>query len=613
MMNDNYLKVALAVPNVHLGKPLLNAEEILKLVEKEKKASIVCFPELTLTGYSIGDWFHNQELLTEVEEAIDLILTKSTNQVWIIGAPFSYQGALYNVALVIQNKKILGIVPKMNLPEYREFFEKRIFTDGHPLIKNVIDVVYHKQTVPFGEMLFTNNSCCFGVEICEDLWQINAPNELLYENGAHIVFNLSSSSFNIDKGNRRKSICNNASYLGRGAYVYVSSSRSETSSDIVMCGHSLVTELGELIYSTPDFATDEYINAVDIDIERINYQKRVLKVSKTNSTMLHQVAFTIDATNDLTVKIDRMVDPLPFTLKTKERLEQVIDVISYALYHRLKHIGLKKVVLGVSGGLDSCLALLLINECFEKYGLDKSGILAFTMPGLGTGKKSKNNAEELAKSLGIKLQTIDISEEVNHHFDLIGQDTLNKDVTFENIQARYRTLILMNVANKENAIVCGTSDMSEIALGWSTFNGDQMSMYNLNGGLPKTTIKELVKYFKTRKAVSLDTLQDILDLPISPELTGSDQKTEDIIGKYEINDFIMYHLFINGASKNRIIHLLKIVYELSLEEAYQYYNSFMKRFCRNQFKRLTGPETVKIFEFSFSSRSDLHFPGDMKW
>lgn len=612
-MNDNYLKVALAVPKVHLGKPLLNAEEILRLVEKDNDASIVCFPELTLTGYSIGDWFHNQELLTETELAIDIILAGSTKQVWIIGAPFSYQGSLYNVALVIQNKKILGIVPKMHLPEYREFFEKRIFCDGHPFTKNVINVTYHNQIVPFGEMLFKSNSCLFGVEICEDLWQINAPNELLYESGAHIVFNLSSSSYNIDKGNRRKSICNNASYLGRGAYVYVSSSRTETSSDIVMCGHSLVSELGELIYSTSEFSDDEYIKFVDIDIEKINYQKRVLNISKSSNILIHQVDFNITVNNDLAKSLDRDVDPLPFTLKTKEKQEQVIDVISYALYHRLKHIGIEKVVLGVSGGLDSCLALLLINECFEKYGLDKSGILAFTMPGLGTGKKSKNNAEELAKALGIKLQTIDISEEVKHHFDLIGQDNLNKDVTFENIQARYRTLILMNIANKENAIVCGTSDMSEIALGWSTFNGDQMSMYNLNGGLPKTTIKELVKYFKTRKSVSINALQDILDLPISPELTGSDQKTEDIIGKYEVNDFIMYHIFINGASKKRIIHLLNIVYNLSVNEASDYYHNFMKRFCRNQFKRLTGPETVKIFEFSFSSRSDLHFPGDMKW
>lgn len=613
MMNDNYLKVALAVPKVHLGKPLLNAEEIIKQVNMVKEASIVCFPELTLTGYSIGDWFHNQQLLNDVEEGLEKIIKASNKQVWIVGAPFSYHNRLYNCAFVIQNKKVLGIVPKMHLPEYREFFEKRIFNDGLNFLDHYVNVQFNNNIIPFGEMLFTCNNVKFGIEICEDLWQINAPNELLFENGAHVIFNLSSSSYNIGKGYKRINMCNNASYLGRGAYVYVSSSRTETSSDIVMCGQSLVCELGELIYSSDEFACDEYVKLIDIDIEKINYTKRILNIDGNKKTNIYEVSFELEESNNLTSKLDRVIDPLPFTLKTTKNIEQAIDVLSYALYHRLRHIGINKVVLGVSGGLDSCLALLIINECFEKYGLDKTNILAYSMPGLGTGEKSKNNASNLCDALGIKLQTISISEEVMHHFNLIGKDDLNKDVTFENIQARYRTLILMNIANKENAIVCGTSDMSEIALGWSTFNGDQMSMYNLNGGLPKTTIKELVNYFKTRKNNAKEALQGVLDLPISPELTGCDQKTEDIIGKYEINDFLMYQIFVSGASKNRIIHLLYLTYNLSAEEADNYYNNFMKRFCRNQFKRLTGPESVKIFEFSFSSRSDLHFPGDLKW
>ncbi len=612
-MNDNYLKIGVAVPKVYLGKPLLNALEIISLAKKKAEASIICFPELTLTGYSIGDWFHNQQLLNEVETSIDMLLKESSKQVWIVGAPFTYQSNLYNVAIVIQNKKILGIVPKMHLPEYREFYEKRIFSDGIPFLKKAVNINYHGQNTVFGETLFVSDECKFGVEICEDLWQINAPNELLYSAGAHVVFNLSSSTFHVNKSERRHSICNNASYLGRGSYVYVSSSVTETSSDVVMTGHSLVYELGDLLYNKDGFKDETYIDTVDIDIERINYNKRILNLSYSRNLDISQVSFMLDISSDLTCVLDREIDSLPFTLKNEKKIEEVIDVITYGLYHRLSHVGTKKIVLGVSGGLDSTIALLMINACFEKYHLDKTGILAYTMPGLGTGKQSKNNASILCDCLGINLQTIDICKSVTDHFNLIGQDDKNKDVTFENIQARFRTLILMNIANKEGAIVCGTSDMSEIALGWSTFNGDQMSMYNLNGGLPKTTIKELVSYFKNKANHKLDILQDVLDLPISPELTGSSQHTEDIIGKYEINDFLMYHVFINGASLNRIIHLLYLTYSLNKEEATLYYNNFMKRFCRNQFKRLTGPESIKVFEFSFSSRSDLHFPGDLKW
>lgn len=612
MINNGFLRVGVAVPKTFLGKPLQNVHKIIELAQSLSDASIVCFPELAITGYSIGDWFNNQQLIDETKEAIKCLVDASNDQVWIVGGPLLYNGHNYNCAYVIQNHKILGIVPKMHLPEYREFYEKRIFRDGLFFLKQTVMVMVNGSLVPFGECIFDNEHCKFGVEICEDLWHINAPNELLYTAGAHIVFNLSASTFHVCKANRRKNICETVSFLGKGAYVYVSSSVSETSSDVIMSGHSIVVENGVVLYNNAELDKEEYAISLDIDIDKINYTRRMMNINYLCSSDIVKVPYELRE-NEKVVSLKRAIDPLPFTLKTDENKEEVIKAITYALYHRLSHIGVSKVVLGVSGGLDSTLALLMINECFEKYGLDKSGILAYTMPGLGTGEKSKNNAEGLALSLGIKLQTIDIKEEVMHHFNLIGKDDVRKDVTFENIQARYRTLVLMDIANKENAIVCGTSDMSEIALGWSTFNGDQMSMYNLNGGLPKTTIKELVSYFKTRKNRHNDVLQDVLDLPISPELTGSDQKTEDIIGKYEINDFIMYHIFVCGASKSRVCYLLNIVYDLSNVEAEHYYDNFMRRFCRNQFKRLTGPESVKIFEFSFACRSDLHFPGDMKY
>lgn len=614
MLQNNYLRIATCVPKVHLGNPMKNVEEITKMISQIKDASIILFPELAITGYSIGDWMTNNELLEQANLALDTLVQSSNQQIIIVGGPLQYNSKLYNVAYVIQNKKIIGAVPKMHLPSYREFFERRIFESGSEFYKEFVVVKQGNYEFPFGELLFDSEFVKFGIEICEDLWQNNAPHIDLYDNGAHIVFNLSTSTFQINKSERRRMICDNASFLGSGAYVYTSTGISETSSDILYSGHMIVCECGEVLVDDESLSKEENFHLVDIDLEMINYNRRVLNTTNhTDYNHLSKVSFNLRPELEVLLPINREISSFPFSLKTNKNKQDVIDVVSTALYHRLKHIGIKKVVLGVSGGLDSTLALLMINYCFEKYNLDKSGIIAITMPGLGTGQKSKNNAYNLCQGLNINLREIAIGEEVKHHFQLIGKDDENKDITYENIQARYRTLILMNVANKENAIVCGTGDMSEIALGWSTFNGDQMSMYNLNGGLPKTTIRELTDYFITIYPSLKDALEKVINLPISPELTSSQQLTEDIIGKYEINDFIMYHTFIRGASKNRIKYLLMQVFDLTIDKALSYYDNFMKRFCRNQFKRLTGPESIKIFSFSFSARSDLHFPGDMKY
>ena len=611
MNNNNYIRISTCIPKVYLGKPLVNVEEIIKQTKEVTDANIVLFPELSVTGYSNGDWFLNRELLDEAHLAMEKLLAASTDQIWIVGSILEHNSKLYNAAYVISNKRILGAVPKMHLPSYREFFEKRIFSDGLEFYKETTTVTMYGQTFKFGEMLFVSDDVSFGIEICEDLWQNYAPHVDLYSEGAHLVFNLSTSTYQAFKKERRESLCNNASYLGNGAYIYVSSGVSETSSDVLCSGHTVISELGDTLYSYEALDNDENIITKDIDIEKILYQRYMLNNQIVNHHKeIVKVPFCLNKKKVDDIKRD--INTFPFSLVTDERKQEVIDVLAAALNHRLSHIGINKIVLGVSGGLDSTLALLVINYCFEKYYYDKKGIIAITMPGLGTGHKSKNNAYGLSEALGINLKEINIEEEVLHHFNLIGKDDDKKDVTYENIQARYRTLCLMDIANKENAIVCGTGDMSEIALGWSTFNGDQMSMYNLNGGLPKTTIRELVTYFKKVYPQAGSSLQGVIDLPISPELTSSSQLTEDIIGKYEINDFIMYHIFICGASQKRVVGLLKAGFNLSDEEATLYYNNFMKRFKRNQFKRLTGPESVKIFSFSFSARSDLHFPGDMK-
>lgn len=613
-MQNNYLRIATCVPKVYLGCPKKNVDEIIKMTNEIKDADIILFPELAITGYSIGDWFTNEELQLEAKEAIIKIVEASTEQVIIVGGPFSYNSKLYNVAYVIQNHHILGIVPKMHLPSYREFYERRLFSSGSKFFAKPELVLFNNELVPFGELIFEDQDVKFGIELCEDMWQNDSPHIDLYENGAHIVFNLSSSPFQNGKRERRVALCNNASYLSSGAYVYTSTGISETSSDVLMSGHMVICECGETLIDEEDFSKEENYKVVDIDLESIRYSRHVLNtISHKTRKGIKIIPCYLRRSNEINLSIKRDINIYPFVVGSKQKCQDIINVVTASLYQRLSHIGTNKVILGVSGGLDSTLALLMINYCFEKHSINKENIIAITMPGLGTGAKSKNNAYGLCSGLGINLREISIEEEVKHHFALIGKDESKKDVTYENIQARYRTLILMNIANKENGIVCGTGDMSEIALGWSTFNGDQMSMYNLNGGLPKTTIRELVTYFKEIYPNLSDSLDGVINLPISPELTSSTQLTEDIIGKYEINDFIMYHLFAKGASRERVIQLLKQGFKLSDILSNNYYNNFIRRFCRNQFKRLTGPESIKIFTFSFSARSDLHFPGDMKY
>ena len=533
MINNGFIRVGIAVPKVFLGNPIKNVQRIVELAKQAQDASIICFPELALTGYSIGDWFNNQQLIDETNEAIKYLVENSTKQVWIVGAPCIYNNHNYNCAYVIQNKKILGIVPKMHLPEYREFFEKRIFHEGLDFLDKIVKVNVNGEIVTFGECIFENDYCKFGIEICEDLWHINAPNELLYTAGAHIMFNLSASTFHVNKAKRRVSICENASYLGKGAYVYVSSSISETSSDVIMSGHSIVCENGELLYNKSALDTEEYIDTVDIDLENINYARRTTNINYRRNASVGQIPYDIVFTNNQKLSINRTIDPLPFTLKTDEAKEEVISAVTYALYHRLMHIGIKKVVLGVSGGLDSTLALLVAYQAFKKLNYDMKNIIAVTMPGFGTSDRTLNNAMDMMKKLGLTVLVKPIKDACLDHFKIIEHDPNIKDITFENTQARMRTMVLMDLANKYNGLVLGTGDLSELALGWCTYNGDQMSMYGINAGIPKTMVRFMIEnYAKFKYPKLYDCLMDIVHTPISPELVGSDQKTEYAIGKY---------------------------------------------------------------------------------
>lgn len=613
MYFNNYLKVALAVPRVSVGHCMENAIEMKKIAEQYADASILLFPELSLTGYVLGDWFFNRELLDNASEALEFLVKSSNKQIWLVGTVIEYRGYLYNVACVIQNKKILGIVPKIHLAIGREFYETRLFASGFPFRDNPCVLSLFGQPVKMGSLLFKSSEfdVTFGIEICRDLWAPKSPHCDLFMKGAEIVFNLSASTYHLNKGAKRTLLCQSASMKGLGAYVFASTGMSETASDIAFSGHRIAYQLNECLLDEEELSFDSVASYVDIDLEKIKYSRYSDGWHHDESNLYKEVIY-FDLEESKKYYLEHLPSLLPFVPKKDEEFASIIDITTASIYHRLKYIGIKDVVLGISGGLDSTLALLFCYETFKRYNLDLKGIHCYTMPALATGSDSLLRSKRLIESLGLKVNVIDISSQVLEQFVLIEHDENKLDTTYENVQARYRTLTLMNLANKLSAIVIGTGDMSEIALGWSTFNGDQMAMYNVNAGLPKTTIKAMIKYLTTKEPSTTSVLIEILNAKISPELISSSQSTEDTLGKYEINDFLLYHFFSCGASKKRIVFLLNLCFDLSEDEAVERYNYFFDRFNKNQYKRLASPEGIKIFPFSLSPRVDFRYPGDMK-
>lgn len=614
MLYNNYLKVALASPVVHLGKPMENAKEIVNIQNKFDKASIIVYPEMSLCGYSVGDLLFNNGFLNEIIYALDYVVKNSCEKTIIIGLPLAIEGGLYNCACVIQNNEILGIIPKVNLVTLNELNEARYFVSGIDYIDDYTVINILGKDVPFGNVLFKNeeNNISFGIEICADLWSGYNPHSFLYNNGADIVFNLSASPFYLGKDEIREMLVKNTSYKNNGAYLYVACGQSETSSDFIFESHQIACICGNVLLNDNTYTLEEKVNYVDIDLEIIKHSKLKDSFRKSYTNVnSYYIPFDITEIKE-EYKLESLPSKLPFATLSDEECQRIIDATSIALKKRLDYIGINKVVLGISGGLDSTLALLFAYSTFKKYNMDLNNIIAITMPGMGTGSKSKSLAKSMMEKLGVNSREISIKKEAINHLKTLGKDPNVKDVTYENVQARIRTLVLMNTANSEGAIVLGTGDMSEIALGWSTFGGDQLSMYSLNSGLPKTTIKRLVEYYEKIVVDVKSELKRVRNAVISPELTGSDQATEDRIGKYEINDFIMYHALGNGSSKDRIIYLLKEVFEMEQDVAINYYDNFFKRFNRNQYKRIASAEGVKIFKFSLGVRGDFKYPGDMK-
>jgi len=473
------------------------------------------------------------------------------------------------------------------------------------------------QKVPFGNLIFTNNDLSFGVEICEDMWATISPGNLLSVNGANLIINISASNEVVGKNNIRKNAVLEHSRKNSGAYIYCSAGASESSSETVFSGHNIVANNARLLKETNVFSLETTIMEVDIDIDRLKYERRI-NSSYRDSVLKYRLKYQI--VNFEFVNSDDFVfaeewDKQPFVPKDNryENFMKIASIQEFGLAKRMSYANIKKIVIGVSGGLDSSLALLVAVNAFKHLGIEPNNIHAYTLPGLHTSSRTNQNAKELMEVLGVSFEEIDLKKHINDHLELIEHDQITQDTTYENAQARARTMILMNLANKLNALVLGTGDLSEIALGWSTYNGDQMSMYNVNGGIPKTVVRFMIKAyadFQFSPEVK-ELLYDILETPITPELTEN-QNTEDIIGKYEINDFILYRYMICGDTADRIKILLMRIFKINQEEVDKYVNNFFSRFFSQQFKRAASPDSPKVFDFALSPRSDFKIVSDIK-
>lgn len=617
MFSQGFLKVAAASPKTRLGDARYNVKNMLEILkEAEKKgAAIICFPELCVTGYSVGDMLFQKYLYQESLNAIrQLLIDNPFSGVVIFGSYLIINDTLYNCSFVVQNKKILGIIPKTFLPHTNEFYESRWFASGVRLIQDLKTVRFLGQDVPFGKMLFENETreVIFGAEICGDIWAPTSPNEKLYANGALIVFNSSASPAHIGKNEKRHLLTRSTTMKFNSAYVYVSNNASESTSEVVFSSHLLISEDGKIISESDLITFENNIIYGDIDIRKLHFLRRNNSYFKQTQELVRdpefqRVRFDLEPTGDY--EFERVPERLPFVPKDRRDLERIADLQGASVLKRLDYVGTEKTVLGISGGLDSTLALLSLVRAYDKAGFDRKNIIAVSLPSAVTGSRTYNNAKGLAEKLGVTYKEISIAQEAANHLNLIDHQG-EADTTFENVQARLRTLILMNLANKEKAVMIGTSDMSEVALGWSTFGGDQTGMYGINAGLPKTVVREVVKFYKDVYPETKGILDDILATPISPELAGSDQKTEDLIGKYEVNDFILYRFLAAGDDFQRIVYLLGETFALTEKEAENYVRNFTNRFFSQQYKRLSAPEGVKIMEISLSPRGELKMSGD---
>ena len=623
-MNEyGYVRCAAASLKMEVANPRWNEQEMEHIIAEavSNGVAILVLPECEMTGYTCADLFFQKTLLEETEHQIAKLkkFLEGKEIIVAVGAPIQIENKLYNMGIVLQNGHILGMVPKTYLPNYNEFYEQRWFASSTDLKETEIEFL--GEIVPVGkDLLFGNQNTYFALEICEDLWSVTPPSDTYALNGATILLNLSASNETIGKKEYRENLIKMHSAKQISAYVYASSGPLESTTDILFSGATLIYENGSKLAEGKRFQFDNTLTIGDVDVEKLLHDR--MKNTSFHTDQLEPVRKIycfIPATNQ---PIRRTYAKYPFVPsnpnKRNERANEILTIQSCALARRLKHTGSKKCILGVSGGLDSTLAYLVILRSFDILKIAPQNLIAVTMPGFGTTDRTYQNAKELIRKTGATLREVSIKDACILHYKDIGHDAGNHDVTYENTQARERTQILMDIANQENGLVIGTGDLSELALGWCTYNGDHMSMYAVNTSIPKTLVRYLVEYEMQNNKTLHDVLKSILDTPISPELLPPSkdgkilQKTESKIGPYMLHDFFLYHFLRNGFSTKKIFYLAKETFkdDYEEEELRKWLTVFMKRFFSQQFKRSCLPDGVKVGSVSLSPRGDLRMPSD---
>ena len=637
-MNYGFVKVASAIPEVRVADPKYNVSQIESLViqAEGRGVEVICLPELSLTGYTCGDLFAQQLLLDEAELALISLMnfSRSLDIITIVGLPVAYKGSLLNCAAVIQKGKILGLVPKTYLPNYREFQERRWFTSGIDLAPDASLWLCGQQVTVGTHKIFRTPSFTFGVELCEDLWAPVPPSSHLAMRGAEVIFNLSADNDVAGKRAYLRNLLSQQSARCICGYVYAAAGFGESSQDVVFSGKAFILENGHMVAEGQPGSMKAQLVETEIDVERLRTERRTNTTFAANaiadSRVERQAAnprldyATVDTALitqrefDLTRKIDRH----PFVPQAddhEQRCEEIFSIQAQGLAKRLVHTNCHTAVIGISGGLDSTLALLVTVQAFDLLKLDRKAIVGVTMPGFGTTDRTYNNAVDLMHALGITQQEIDIRKAVLQHFEDIGHDPKVHDTTYENAQARERTQILMDLANKLNGMVIGTGDLSELALGWCTYNGDHMSMYGVNAGVPKTLVQHLVRWVAAKhRDTTQRILLDIVDTPISPELTPADehgqiqQKTEDLVGPYELHDFFIYYVLRYGFRPSKVYYLAQQAFASTYTstEIKHWLTTFYRRFFGQQFKRSCLPDGPKVGSISLSPRGDWRMPSD---
>lgn len=623
-MRQGFIKVAAVTPKIRVADPAYNAAVVCEEMERAWKngAKIIVFPELCLTGYTCGDLFLQQVLLEEASGQLLKVAeaTRGKDALVMVGLPLERDGRLYNVAAVLQDGRVLGLVPKVNVPSYAEFYEGRHFAEGS---REPVEHQLAGKAVPFGaNLLFVCDNMpglTVACEICEDLWVANPPGTDHALMGATVLANLSASNENVGKDEYRELLVKSGSARLICGYVYASAGEGESTQDLVFGGHNLIAENGTILAQGKRFQNEA--TYADLDIQKIlSDRRRMGTFGKCPQLPYRKVRFSLEVVETTLV---RSFNSLPFVPseegKKRQRCEEILSIQSYGLKKRYEHTGLAAAVLGVSGGLDSTLALLVTARAFDLLGLDRKGIFAVTMPCFGTTDRTYDNACRLAETLGVTLKKVDIREAVQVHFRDIGQDPERHDVTYENSQARERTQVLMDVANRVNGLVIGTGDMSELALGWATYNGDHMSMYGVNAGVPKTLVRHLVKHYAdTCQVPELSAvLEAVLDTPVSPELLPPEngriaQKTEELVGPYELHDFFLYYVLRCGFPPAKLYRVAKLAFRdvYPDEEILKWMKDFYRRFFLNQFKRSCLPDGPKVGSVALSPRGDWRMPSD---